>query len=280
VSGARVWLITGGSSGFGQALTAGALAAGETVVTVSRRPAEPQGHAVGVLDAIQLDVTDGARLNACVETVLDRHGRIDVLVNNAGRGLFGAAEESGDEELRALMDLHFFAPAALTRAVLPHMREAGAGTIVQISSQAGRFSAPGLGAYAASKFALAGWSEALAAEVEAFGIRVLIVEPGPFRTAFYGQGVLGLSTRNPAYDRQFAEARASLDRNKGDQPGDPLRAAAAIRAAVEAESPPLRLPLGNEAVDRTAEGLASAAGELERWEAVGRTADFSDTTLR
>ena len=201
------------------------------------------------VSALQLDVTDADRIRAAVAEVLERHGRVDVLVNNAGRGAIGAAEETSDSELRDLMDLHFFGPAALTRAVLPQMRERGSGAIVQMSSMGGRFTFPGVGAYSATKFALEGWSEALAKEVERFGIRVLIVEPGAFRTSFNGPGALLLSKPIPAYDEQIEPLRTGMPDDDGKQPGDPAKAAAAILLALESEDPPLRLALGNDAVD-------------------------------
>jgi NAD(P)-dependent dehydrogenase (short-subunit alcohol dehydrogenase family) len=196
------------------------------------------------------------------------------LVNNAGRGAVGAAEETSDGELRDLMDLHFFGPAALTREVLPHMRARGSGAIVQMSSMGGRFSFPGVGAYSATKFALEGWSEALAKEVERFGIRVLIVEPGAFRTSFNASGALLMSKRIPVYAEQTDAVRNNLAEGDGKQPGDPAKAATAILQALESDEPPLRLALGNDAVDAISEALASANAELAAWENVGRSAVF------
>ncbi|GAB3869841.1 oxidoreductase [Kibdelosporangium lantanae] len=224
-------------------------------------------------DEILLDVTDPGHITAAVDEVLRRHGRIDVLVNNAGRGLIGAAEEIADTDLRDLMDLHFFGPAALTRAVLPHMRERGSGVVVQMSSQAGRYSFPGVGAYSATKFALEGWSEALAAEVEPFGVHVVIVEPGPFRTSFNEPGVLRFAEDSQRFVNVSAvrEALAGAD---GRQAGDPVRAARAIVTAVDSAKPPLRLALGNEAVDSIAASLDRARAELAEWAELARAADF------
>ncbi|MFE3288415.1 SDR family oxidoreductase, partial [Streptomyces sp. NPDC059233] len=189
----RVWLITGASSGFGRTLTEAALAAGDTVVAAARRTQSLEALAAEHperLVPLAVDVSDVARAEAAVAEVVDRFGRIDVLVNNAGRGLIGAVEETSDAELRDLMDLHFFGPAALTRAVLPHMRARKSGAVVQMSSMGGRLSFPGVGAYSATKFALEGLTEALAGEVAAFGIKALIVEPGAFRTGFAGGAAL------------------------------------------------------------------------------------------
>jgi len=273
----RVWLITGASSGFGRAIAEAALAAGDIVVAAARRTdalADLIASAPERVTALALDVTDTDRIRAAVGEVLDRHGRVDVLVNNAGRGAIGAAEETSDTELRDLMDLHFFGPAALSRAVLPGMRERGTGAIVQMSSMGGRFTFPGVGAYSATKFALEGWSEALAKEVERFGIRVLIVEPGAFRTSFNGPGALLISGAIPAYDEQIEPQRAGMPDDDGKQPGDPAKAAAAILSALESADPPLRLALGNDAVDAIAESLDSAKAELAAWERVGRSAVF------
>jgi NAD(P)-dependent dehydrogenase (short-subunit alcohol dehydrogenase family) len=224
--------------------------------------------------ALQLDVTDPDRIAAAVGDVLDRHGRIDVLVNNAGRGVIGAVEETTNDELRDLMDLHFFGPAALTRAVLPHMRERGSGAIVQMSSMGGRFTFPGAGAYSATKFALEGWSEALAKEVDQFGIRVVIVEPGAFRTSFNGSGALQISEAIPDYDGLIGPIRSGMAEDDGTQPGDPAKAAAAILQAIDSQDPPLRLALGNDAVDSIDNALDEAKAELAAWENVGRATVF------
>ncbi|MFB8205074.1 oxidoreductase [Kitasatospora purpeofusca] len=277
ITDGRVWLITGANSGFGLALAEAALAAGDTVVAAVRRPetlAEAAGAHPGRLVPARLDVTDHDRIAAVVAEAVERHGRIDVLVNNAGRGLIGAVEEYTDRELRELMDLHFFGPAALTRAVLPHMRERGAGAVVQMSSMGGRLAFPGIGAYAATKFALEGLSEALAAEVAGFGIKVLIVEPGSFRTSFAERSALAFTTPLPVYDGIVGPVREGLPEAAGKQLGDPEKAAAAILAALDAERTPLRLPLGSDAVDAVLGALEASVEELRNWEAVGRSTDF------
>jgi NAD(P)-dependent dehydrogenase (short-subunit alcohol dehydrogenase family) len=273
----RVWVITGASSGFGRAIAEAALAVGDIVVAGARRTDALEDLVASAperVTALALDVTDTDRIRKAVAEVLDRHGRVDVLVNNAGRGAIGAAEETSDSELRHLMDLHFFGPAALTRAVLPGMRERGTGAIVQMSSMGGRFTVPGVGAYSATKFALEGWSEALAKEVGRFGIRVLIVEPGAFRTSFNGPGALLLSQRIPAYDEQIEPLRTGMPEDDGKQPGDPAKAAAAILQALDSDDPPLRLALGNDAVDAIFQSLDNARAELAAWESVGRSAVF------
>ncbi|MCX5211838.1 oxidoreductase [Kitasatospora sp. NBC_00240] len=273
----RVWLITGASSGFGLALTEAALAAGDTVVAAIRRPEALKDLAAEHPDRVvpvALDVTDQARITAVVAEVLLWYGRIDVLVNNAGRGLVGAVEENTDRELRDLMDLHFFGPAALTRAVLPAMRRQRSGAVVQMSSMGGRFSFAGVSAYSATKFALEGLSEALALEVAPFGVKVVIVEPGSFRTGFAGSGALLESAPVEAYRETVGPVREVLSQSDGKQPGDPAKAAAAILAALAAERTPLRLVLGNDATDAILANADAARAELLAWEPVSRGTDF------
>jgi NAD(P)-dependent dehydrogenase (short-subunit alcohol dehydrogenase family) len=270
VTGQRVWLITGATSGFGRAIAEAAAEAGDVVVAAVRRP-DALGELAGRVAAVRLDVTDLASIPAVVQDVLRDHGRIDVLVNNAGRGHLGAVEESTDAELRELMDLHFFGPAALTREVLPQMRGRRSGCIVQMSSMGGRTTFPGVGAYSASKYALEGWSEALAAEVAPFGISVVVVEPGAFRTGFNGSGALQTSPALPAYEEQMTALRRTFETEDGQQPGDPAKAAAAVLHAVGLERPPLHLALGSDAVDALAAELDRQLAELEQWESLSRS---------
>jgi NAD(P)-dependent dehydrogenase (short-subunit alcohol dehydrogenase family) len=273
----RVWLITGASAGFGRAIAEAALAAGDTVVATARRPEALADLVAAHPDravASALDVTDSARVAAVVAEVILWYGRVDVLVNNAGRGLVGAVEETTERELRDLMELHFFGPAALTRAVLPHMRRQGSGAIVQMSSQGGRLSFPGVGAYSATKFALEGFSEALAAEVAPFGVKVMIVEPGAFRTSFNTGNALLMSAPLPAYEQIVGAVRTGLPDADGKQPGDPAKAAAAILAALDAERTPLRLALGNDAADAIGASLARNQAEFTAWEPGARGTDF------
>jgi NAD(P)-dependent dehydrogenase (short-subunit alcohol dehydrogenase family) len=267
----QVWLITGASKGFGRTIAEAALARGDKVIAAVRRP---ESVADLDVDAVALDIADPTRIEPAVEEVLAKHGHVDVLVNNAGRGLVGAAEDLPDEDLRDLMELHFFGPVALTRLLLPSMRARGSGAIVQMSSQGGRFSFPGVSAYSASKFALEGWSEGLAAEVAPFGIRVLIVEPGPFRTSFNEPDALGVAAISDVYKDSVGPVAGALEGANGEQPGDPARAAQAILAALDSPEPPLRLPLGNQAVDEVLSHLDAARTEVEKWEAVTRATDF------
>ncbi|WP_433291941.1 SDR family NAD(P)-dependent oxidoreductase [Pseudonocardia sp. CA-142604] len=273
------WIITGASQGLGRGLAESALAAGDRVVAAVRRPDAVADLAAAHPDrfaAIAADVRDTARAPEVIRAALDRFGRVDVLVNNAGRGLVGAAEEVDEATLRDLMDLHLFGPAALVRAALPAMREQGSGTIVQMSSQGGRMSFPGVGAYSAGKFALEGWSEALAGEVAPFGIRVLIVEPSRFRTSFNAPGVLGFAEASDTYAGVLAAVRVDMAAADGMQQGDPARAGDILVDLVHGSDLPLRLALGCEAVERISASYRRGLDELERWRQAAVGADFAD----
>lgn len=267
----RVWLITGASSGFGRAITEAAVAADDTVIATARNTevlADVAAAHPGQVEAFALDVTDTAAIEAAVQDVIARHGRIDVLVNNAGRAHVGAAEETSEAELRSLFDVHVFGPAALTRAVLPHMRERRSGAIVQMSSMGGQLSFAGFSAYSGTKFALEGMSEALADEVRPLGIKVLIVEPGAFRTGLFGSTTD--SEQIADYSATVGPTRQMVDASDGRQPGDPAKAAAAIITAIDAPETPLRLPLGDDAVDAISGHLEQVRAELAAWEKIAR----------
>jgi NAD(P)-dependent dehydrogenase (short-subunit alcohol dehydrogenase family) len=267
----RVWLVTGASSGFGRAITEAAVAADDTVIATARNTAVLSGIAAaypGQVEALALDVTDTAGIEAAVQDVIARHGRIDVLVNTAGRGHVGAAEETSDAELRSLFDVHVFGPAALIRAVLPQMRERRSGSIVQMSSMGGQMSFAGFSAYSGTKFALEGMSEALADEVGPLGIKVLIVEPGAFRTRFFA--ATSQSGQIADYSATVGRTRQMVQASDGQQPGDPAKAAAAIIAAIDAPVTPLRLPLGDDAVDAISSHLDAVRAELATWEKIAR----------
>jgi NAD(P)-dependent dehydrogenase (short-subunit alcohol dehydrogenase family) len=194
----------------------------------------------------------------------------DMAKFDAGRTQAGAVEETTDEELRALFDLHFFAPAALTRAVLPHMRRQGGGAIVQMSSVDGQVTAPGFGAYCATKFALEGFTETLRDEVAGFGIHTLIVEPGAFRTGLFRPGAAYESAEMLEYADTVGPTRAYVRDNHGAQPGDPAKAAEAIMRALDADQPPLRLVLGADAIANIEGRLEGLSSELAAWREVGR----------
>jgi NAD(P)-dependent dehydrogenase (short-subunit alcohol dehydrogenase family) len=266
----RVWMITGTSSGFGRAIAEAVVERGDRVVATARRVealADLAEHER--VHVVALDVTDPAGRESAVGEAIERFGRIDVLVNNAGRTQVGAVEETTDEELRFLFELHFFAPAALTRAVLPHMRRQGSGAIVQMSSVGGQVTAPGFGAYCATKFALEGLTETLRDEVAGFGIHTLIVEPGAFRTGLFRPGAAYLSEAMPEYADSVGPTRDYVTQGDGTQAGDPAKAAAAILTALDADTPPLRLVLGADAIANVEGRLERLTEELQSWRDVG-----------
>jgi NAD(P)-dependent dehydrogenase (short-subunit alcohol dehydrogenase family) len=273
----KTWIITGASSGLGLALAEAALQAGERVVGTARRAGRFDALRARYQDrflAVEHDVRDTPAAGAVVQRAVAAFGRVDVLVNNAGAGQVGAAEEVTDAALRDMLEQHLFGPAAYVRAVLPHMRERGAGAIVQMSSQGGRMSFPAVGSYSAGKFALEGWSEALAGEVAPFGVRVLIVEPSRFRTEFNSTDVLNTADQNASYDEVIGGVRVNMAEADGLQEGDPDRAAAAIRDMLDTSDAPLRLPLGAEAVRNLTHVYQGALDDVHKWASVSESADF------
>ena len=269
------WLITGASSGFGRIFAETALAQGDRVVATARNVAAisdlPERYPQAAL-ALPLDVTDPAQVRAAIATAT-ASGDVDVLVNNAGHGMIGALEELSDNEIRQTLETNLFGALAVTRAVLPHMRARRRGHIVQMSSVGGVVANPGHALYNTSKFALEGASEALAGEVAPFGIRVTLVEPGPFRTAFAGRSA-AFATPIPDYaDTPAGALRARFRDQDGVQPGDPELAVEAVISVVRSGSAPLRLPLGRAAVQRI---RAKLEGQLADLEAVAELALATD----
>ncbi|GEN98715.1 short-chain dehydrogenase/reductase [Novosphingobium sediminis] len=265
---AKVWLITGASSGFGRILAELALARGDAVVAGVRNPAalaDLGERYPETLLPITLDVTDADGPRAAVATTEARFGRLDVLVNNAGFGLIGAVEELAPQEYRPMFETNLFGLIEMTRAALPLMRRTSGGRIVNLSSVGGFTGRQGFGLYNASKFAVEGLSEALAEEVAPFGIKVIIVEPGAFRTAFLGRSITAGATRLAAYEQTSGATRDFSDANNGAQPGDPARGMALLMQAILAEAPPLRLPLGRDALARIDRKLAMVAADIAPW---------------
>ena len=274
----RVWLVTGSSSGFGLHIAQAALDRGERLVATARRPESLDDLVASAPDrvlAVGLDVTRTDQIDSAVAAALERFGRIDVLVNNAGYGSVGAVEELEMDDLRAVMDTMFFGAVELTKAVLPHMRERGSGAIVQMSSQGGQLAPPGYTAYCAAKYALEAMSEALAVEVGPLGIQVLIVEPGAFRTGLLGAR-MHASREIPAYAETAGMTRAGAAAMDGKQPGDPRKLAAAILAALDAADAPLHLALGADAVEAIRAAQERRRADLKAWEEVSRDTDFDE----
>jgi NAD(P)-dependent dehydrogenase (short-subunit alcohol dehydrogenase family) len=272
----KVWFVTGTSSGFGRNLVEEAAARGDKVVATARNTSALEDLvrlAPERVLALKLDVTKSQDIQSALQAAYDRFGAIDVLVNNAGFSIVGGVEETSDEELRSTMETMFFGAAALTRAVLPGMRERKAGTIVQITSVGGLITAPGFGAYCAAKHALEAYSEALSAEVAKLGIRVLIVEPGAFRTSLFGSAFRTMPEL-PAYAETVGPTRKYVVESAGKQPGDPVKAARAIADAVAAGAPTLRLPLGADAISSIRAKLAQVTSDIERTENVAVATAF------
>jgi NAD(P)-dependent dehydrogenase (short-subunit alcohol dehydrogenase family) len=277
----RIWLITGTSTGLGRAMVEAAAAAGDIVVATARRPQTLDDLVARYPDRVRasrLDVSDRTAVDPLITEVLARYGRIDVLVNNAGHGHLDAVEQTADTILRELFELHVFGPAALVRAVLPGMRARRSGAIVQMSSVAADFAFPGLSGYCASKAALESFSETLAGEVGPLGITVLIAEPGSFRTNFCGDA---LPECEPLADYRdtVGSLQQLMKQADGVQTGDPAAAAQAILTALAADRPPLRLPLGGDAVAMLAGVLDARAAEIRQWETLARSTDFTDAEL-
>jgi len=279
----KVYFITGASSGFGEALARAVLERGDRAILAARRVealdaiAENYGeHAL----AVRLDVTDDAQRRQAIEQALDRFGRVDVLANIAGIGSLGAAEEFSPEQLRAQMEVHFFAPVELTRALLPTFRAQRSGHILQLTSIGGSVSVGGFSAYCAAKFALEGWSEALRDEVAPLGLRVIIVEPGAFRTEFAGDKNMRPANRIDAYRPVIEPVEAYLYGGNGSQPGDPAKAAAVMIAAVESDSPPLRLVLGADSYDAWESKIAAVRADLDAWRVQGLATAFEGAEVK
>ncbi|MFZ4681210.1 MAG: oxidoreductase [Terrimicrobiaceae bacterium] len=276
-SSSRVWLITGCSSGFGLALASAVLSSGQRVIATARQPATLDDLAArfpATCRALALDVTDGAQVKAVVAQAVESFGQLDVVVNNAGYGLVGAFEELGPEQIARNFDTNFFGALDVIRQTLPILRAQGSGHIVNISAAAVISNYAGFSIYGATKWALEGVSESLAAELKPLGIKVTIVQPGPFRTDFIGRSLERAEKHIADYDRSSGKFLRFLETMDGRQPGDPARAAEAIIAAVESDAPPLRLVLGKYANDKTRKKLADAERERAAWEPVGLPADF------
>ncbi|MFL0181939.1 MULTISPECIES: oxidoreductase [unclassified Mycobacterium] len=275
-----VWFITGASRGFGLQIARDLLERGHQVVATARDAAtvtEALGENDNVL-AVALDVTDETQARQAVQAAVDRFGRIDVLINNAGRGLLGAVEEATDAEVRAVYETNVFGLLTVTRAVTPVLRAQRSGTVVNISSVGGFVSSPGWGVYASTKFAVEALSEALHAELQPLGIHAMVVEPGYFRTDFLDSSSLQVQqhTIDDYADGPAGKMRITAGERNHDQPGDPVKAAAAIIDVVESERPPVRLLLGNDTIAAVEGKLAHVQAELAQWRGVSASTDFDD----
>ncbi len=274
----RTFLITGVSSGLGRAFAAGALAAGHRVIGTVRRPEDAEafgrqasGHAVPLL----LDVTAYAAVAGAVRRAEEIAGPVDVLVNNAGYGHEGVLEEASMDDLQRQFAANVFGPVAMIKAVLPGMRERRRGHIVNVTSMGGFITMPGIAFYCGSKFALEGISEALGKEVEPFGIRVTALAPGQFRTDWAGRSMDRTPRSIADYDAVMDPIRSARQAKNGNQPGDPDKAAQALLRLVEADHPPTRLFLGEDALGLVAGKLDRMRAEMAAWDALSRSTSFA-----
>ncbi|KVG72189.1 oxidoreductase [Burkholderia ubonensis] len=274
----RVWFITGASRGIGALIAEAALADGNAVVAAGRHvPAivERLGESVALLP-VELDVTDEAQAKAAVQAAVEKFGRVDVLVNNAGFGLLGAVEESADKDVRRMYDTNVFGLLNVTRAVLPTMRANRSGHVINISSIGGYRAAAGFGVYSSTKFAVEGITEALHAELKPLGVHATVVEPGYFRTDFLDASSLVVASDViDDYDETSGAVRRKAVQMNHNQPGDPVKLAAAMIALVDAPNPPLRLPLGTDTLAAIAAKNAYVAQETETWKALSASTDFA-----
>ncbi|PWV51802.1 oxidoreductase [Chitinophaga sp. S165] len=276
---AKIWFITGSSRGLGRSLAVAVLAKGEQVAATARNPAQLDDLAAqypGQVLALKLDVNNQQQIHAAVAAAIAHFGRIDVLVNNAGFGITGAAEAFTDEEVRSQLETNLYAPIEITRAVLPHMRKQRSGRILQISSVGGRVGNAGLTMYQAAKFGLSGFTEALAKEVAPLGIFVTSVEPGGFRTDWGGASM--------SFAKQVEGYETTVDWLAGYfqadyvAVGDPDKAALAMVRVVEDEQPPLHLVLGSEAIGILKSGDAARTAEMEKWMQVSLSTDHHESS--
>ncbi|MGW5517605.1 SDR family NAD(P)-dependent oxidoreductase [Nocardia africana] len=274
----RTWFITGGTpGGFGPAYADAALAQGDRVAITTRRPAQlrewARAHGDRVL-VLEVDVTDNDQVRHAVEATEQRFGAIDVLVNNAGRGWHGSVEGTDEQVVRGIFELNFFAVVAVLRAVLPGMRARGEGWIVTMSSVAGIRGVLGFGYYTAAKSAIEGLTDVLREEVAPFGIKVLTVEPGAFRTNAYAGFAHEPVGDLAAYDSMLESVHAAMVEQDGKQPGDPRRGVAQVLAAMAEPEPPQRIVLGGAGYDNVIETLAGKLADIRSHETQARAADF------
>jgi NAD(P)-dependent dehydrogenase (short-subunit alcohol dehydrogenase family) len=277
----RVWFITGASTGFGRLLAEELLKRGEQVAATARdwaKVADLEQQYPGKARAFELDVTEPEQIVAVASQAFEAFGHIDVLVNNAGYGVTGAIEEVSEEEFEPMFQTNVYGLIRTTRAFLPHFRERRSGHIVNFSSIGGLIGGAGWGFYNTTKFAVEGFSEALAGEMKPLGVQVTVIEPGPFRTDFLGRSGKLAEQEIPDYAKTAGKAREYLQTQSGKQPGDPQKAVEAVIAVVDSPEPPLHLILGKSAFTRFRDKLANWQKEMAAWESVTLGADFPEGT--
>ncbi|ASK29280.1 short-chain dehydrogenase/reductase [Chryseobacterium sp. T16E-39] len=273
----KVWLVTGVSGGLGKALANAIHHSGDIIIGSVRKEEDKIAFEQAFPDrskVFMLDVSDSTRVEAMVKQVINEYGRIDVLVNNAGYGLFGLVEEVDEIELRKQLDVNLVAVWKMTQTVLPYMRKQKAGHIIQISSRVGILAGTGNGAYTATKFAIEGMSESLAAEVAPFGIKVTLTEPGPLRTDFFGRSVLFSEKEVEDYKEPLGDLREKYKSVNGNQPGDPSKVAEAIVQIAALENPPFRLPLTASTIDAIQQKINEYQKVITDWKELALSIEF------
>lgn len=279
----RIWFVTGASRGFGARITKAALDRGDAVVATARDPQaviKQFGEHERLL-ALRLDVTNEAQAHEAAKAAMQKFGRIDILINNAGYGLLGAVEEASAEETQRLFGTNVFGLLNVSRAVLPHMRRQRAGHVINISSVGGYAGYPGWGVYGATKFAVEGLSEAMTAELAPLGIKVTVVEPGFFRTDFLDeQSLARTAIEIDDYATTVGKTRHHADGVNHAQRGDPAKLASAMLRLVDAEAPPTRLPLGSDTVERITAKHAFVETELAAWRDVAVSTDWDEVGVK
>jgi len=277
----KVWMVTGASRGIGAEIAKAALAAGDNVIATARK-VKGLKHLGGGdnVFAVKMDVTNEEKVKPAVDEALEHFGRIDVLVNNAGFGLLGAIEEASADEVKDIYKTNVFGLLNVTRAVLPAMRKQRSGHVVNISSVAGYSSAPGWGIYCSTKFAVEGISEALHGELAPLGIHVTVVEPGYFRTDFLDSSSLQETEgRIEDYAETVGKMRELAAGRNHQQAGDPRKLGQALVQLVNAAEPPLRLPLGTDALERIAAKNKFVEEETAKWKALASSTDFDEKAM-
>jgi NAD(P)-dependent dehydrogenase (short-subunit alcohol dehydrogenase family) len=274
----KIWFITGSSRGLGRTLTEAVLAAGDSVVATARKPEQLADLVQKYGDQIRpttLDVTSPADAEKAIAFAIDAFGKIDVLVNNAGYGFIGAFEEMTPDEFKNQIDTNFWGVVHVTCAALPFLRKQGHGHIIQVTSIGGRIAYPGLSGYHAAKFAVEGFSETLAQEIKPLGLHLTIIEPGGFRTDWAGSS-MAYAKPIAAYDGTVGAIRGYMASHSDGQPGDPKKAAAVILEIAGQPSPPLRLPLGNDALFLLRTGYQQSLDDLAQHAATTQSTDFDN----
>jgi NAD(P)-dependent dehydrogenase (short-subunit alcohol dehydrogenase family) len=277
---ARTWFITGASTGFGRLLAEELLKRGERVAATARDVTKVQDLETKYPDtarAFTLDVTNPAQIEIAARQAIATFGNIDVLVNNAGYGLSGAIEEVSEDEFEPMFQTNIYGLIRTTRAFLPQFRQQRSGHIFNFSSIAGLVGGAGWGFYNTTKFAVEGFSEALAAEMKPLGVHVTVIEPGPFRTDFLGRSGKLAQRELPEYTQTAGKARDYLKSQSGKQPGDPQKAIEAVIAVADSPQPPVHLILGNNALNRFRDKLSTLQKEIAAWEPVTTGADFPES---